>query len=396
MKGDLPAAAPVRVVREDVKNPHLLFAGTESAAYASFDDGAHWVRIMNNLPTVPVADLIVHPRDGDLIAATHGRSFYVMDISPLQELTPQVLAERAHLFTVKPAIAFDYRVFTTDEFLAQKRFIGENPAPGVSITYYVKSAPSAVSLTILDKSGAVVRELTTAKEAGLNRVQWDLRGPPLAAAGRAGRAGRAGGAGEAGRAGAAGRAGEAGGAGGAGRGESTSGALVDPGEYVARLTVDGQELTTPVIVEADPLVTTTTEERARRRSVVASAFALQGRTEPASERAQSASDQLDALRKSVDGFPSAPAAVKTAAKGAAADAVKIKTELARLNRSATQLFVQISGSPFPPTETQGMELEDLTKEFADQSAALNTLLATTVPALEKQLNDAGVPRIVVK
>jgi len=380
MKGDLPGATPVRVVREDVKNPHLLFAGTESAAYASFDDGGHWVRIMNNLPTVPVADLIVHPRDGDLIAATHGRSFYVMDISPLQELTPQVLAQRAHLFSVKPAIAFDYRVFTTDEFLAQKRFIGENPAPGVSITYYVQSAPSTVSLTILDKSGTVVRELAPAKEAGLNRVQWDLRGKPLAAASRAGRAGGAGGGGR---------------AGGAGRGD-TSGALVDPGEYVAKLTVNGEDLTTPIIIEADPLVTMTTENRTARRAVVTSAFALQGKIEPSSERAQSASDQLEALRKSVDGVASAPAAVKTAAKETADDAEKIKTELARLNRSATQLFAQISGSPFSPTDTQRMELEDLTKEFADQSAALNTLLENKVPALEKQLNEAGVPRILVK
>ena len=125
LKGDLPPSTPVRVIREDVKNPHLLFVGTESAAYASLDDGAHWVRLMNRMPTTPIADLIVHPRDGDLIAATHGRSFWVMDISPLQELTPAVLSSDAHLFTVKPAVAFDYRVFTNDEFLAEKRFIGE-------------------------------------------------------------------------------------------------------------------------------------------------------------------------------------------------------------------------------------------------------------------------------
>ncbi|HWF85319.1 MAG TPA: hypothetical protein VG222_10740, partial [Vicinamibacterales bacterium] len=374
LKGDLPAATPVRVVREDVKNPHLLFAGTESAAYASFDDGARWIRIMNNLPTVPIADLIVHPRDGDLIAATHGRSFYVMDISPLQELTPQVVASNAHLFSVKPGMAFDYRVFTNDEFLAQKRFVAGNPPPGVTISYYVKSAPGSVTLAVLDKSGTVIRELTPTKEAGINRAQWDLRGKPPVVSGRAGGAGEPG---------------------GAGRGGG-QGALVDPGEYIAKLTVNGEELTTPVVVEPDPLVTTTMKERTQRRGVVASALALQGKTAPASERAQSASDQLEALQKSVDGFASAPAAAKTATKDAAAQAVKIKTELARLNRSTTQLFGQISGSPFPPTDTQRLELEDLTKEFADQSTALNTLLAATVPALEKQLNEAGVPRIIVK
>ena len=177
IKSDLPAAMPVRVVREDVKNPHLLFAGTEAAAFVSIDDGQHWTRLLNGMPTVPVADLIVHPRDGDLIAATHGRSFYVMDISPLQELTPQVLASDAHLFTVKPAVAFDYRVFTNDEFLAQKRFIAGNPPPGVTISYYLKNGGDA-KLVILDRSGAVVRDLTATKEKGVNRVEWDLRGKP--------------------------------------------------------------------------------------------------------------------------------------------------------------------------------------------------------------------------
>jgi photosystem II stability/assembly factor-like uncharacterized protein len=158
LRGDLPASTPVRVIREDVKNPHLLFAGTESAAYASLDDGAHWVRLANHLPASPVADLIVHPRDGDLIAATHGRSFWVLDISPLEELTPAILSSDVHLFNVKPAISFDYRVFTNDEFLAEKRFIGENPPMGTAISYYLKSAPSGdVKLAILDKSGAVVR-----------------------------------------------------------------------------------------------------------------------------------------------------------------------------------------------------------------------------------------------
>ena len=376
LKGNLPANMPVRVIREDVKNPHLLFVGTEAAAYASVDDGARWIRLMNNLPTVPVADLIVHPRDGDLIAATHGRSFYVMDVSPLQELTPEVLASRAHLFTVKPAVAYDYRVFTNDEFLAQKRFIADNPPPGVTISYYVKSAPAAASLTILDKGGAVVRVLTATKEAGINRVQWDLRGKPPVSTRRAGAGGGRGG--------------------GGGFGGNAQGALVDPGEFVAKLVVDGQELTTPVVVEPDPLVTTTTEDRVQRRGVIASVLALQAKTEPASVKAESASDQLEALEKAVSGFAPAPAAVKAAAKSAAEDGVKIKTELARLNRSTTQLFGQISGSPFLPTETQRQELDDLTKEFAEQSAALSTLLGSTVPALDKQLNDAGVPRVIVK
>jgi photosystem II stability/assembly factor-like uncharacterized protein len=410
LKGDLPASTPVRVIREDVKNPHLLFAGTETAAYASIDDGAHWVRLMNKMPTVPVADLIVHPRDGDLIAATHGRSFWVMDISPLQELTPSVLSSDAHLFTVKPTVAFDYRVFTNDEFLAEKRFIGENPPMGAAISYYLKAAASGdVKLAILDKSGAVVRDLTATKEKGINRVQWDLRGKALVQSGRGGggRGGRGGGGGrggaEAGTGGVEGRGGEGGAdagatpvagqapAGGGGRGGVTS-AMVDPGEYVARLTVNGHDFTTPVRVEADPAVAVTSEEIQTRRSVITAVMALQAKTDPANTRADSLDTQLSALAHSVD----APASAKDALASAAKDSTTVKNEMARINRSIGQLFGQISGSPFAPTVTQREELEDLQKDFEKQNAALENLLTKTVPALEKQLNDASVPRIFVK
>ena len=387
LKGDLPLAAPVRVIREDVKNPHLLFAGTESAAYASLDDGGHWVRLMNRMPTVPVGDLIVHPRDGDLIAATHGRSFWVMDISPLQELTPAVLSSDAHLFTVKPAVAFEYRAFTNNEFLAEKRFIGENPPPGTAISYYLKSQPSEVKLAILDKDGAVVRELTAMKETGINRVQWDLRGKSLAQATGGGRGGRGGG----GRGGAqAGTAPAAEPAAGGGRGANS--ALVDPGEYVARLTVNGRDLTTPVRVEPDPEVTLTTEDIQTRRSVITAVMALQAKTDPANTRAESLDTQLTALAHGVD----APAPIKEALASAVKESTTVKTEMARINRSIGQLFGQLAGSPFRPTTTQREELEDLQKDFEKQSGALETLLQKTVPAIEKQLNDAGVPRISVK
>ncbi len=393
LKGDLPPTTPVRVIREDVKNRDLLFAGTESAAYASMDGGAHWVRLMNHLPTTPVADLIVHPRDGDLIAATHGRSFWVMDISPLEELNPGILSSDAHLFTVKPAIALDYRVFTNDEFLAEKRFIAENPPVGATISYYLKSAPSGdVKLAILDKSGSVIRDLTPTKEQGINRVQWDLRGKPLVQAGRGG-------------GGRGGRGGGGGGRGGAtpeapaaaqppasgGRGGATS-ALVDPGEYVARLTVNGKDLTTPVRVEADPTVTLTSDEMQTRRTVITSLMALQAKTEPANTRADSLDIQLGTLARGLD----APAAAKDAIASAVKESDKVKTEMARINRSVGQLFGQISGSPFVPTMTQREELEDLQKEYDTQSVTLETLLKKTVPAIEKQLNDAGVPRISVK
>jgi len=161
---------------------------------------------------------------------------------------------------------------------------------------------------------------------------------------------------------------------------------VDPG-------VNGQEFTTPVRVDPDPDVTVSNDDIQTRRSVIASLMALQATTEPANSRADSLDTQLDALSKAV---PDAPQPVKDALATALKESNTEKTEMARINRAVTQLFGQISGSPFLPTATQRDELADSQKDFDKQSAALDTLLKTTVPAIEKQLNDANVPRISVK
>jgi len=314
-----------------------------------------------------------------------------MDISPLEELTEKVLESDAYLFTVKPAAAEDYRVFTNDEFLAEKRFIGENPAPGTTISYYLKSAPEGdVKLAIFDKSGTLIRELTATKEKGINRVQWDLRGKPPVQPARAAGGGRGGRGGGEATAGAIPAATEPA-AGGGGRGGSTVGALVDPGEYVAKLTAGGKELSTPVLVEADPAVTITNEDRATRRSIITAVLELQGKTQRESTRADALDTQLSALAKT-----DAPSPIKKALTDAAKEAAAQKTELARINRSTGQLFGMVIGSPFLPTTTQREELEDLDKDFDKHSTELETLLKKTVPAIEKQLNDAGVPRISIK
>ena len=202
---NLPDDAPVRVIREDVKNPDLLFLGTEFAAYVSFDRGESWMRLMNGMPTVAVADLVVHPREGDLIAGTHGRSAFVMDISPLQELTPEVAEKDLHLFSVEDAVPFRYRVYTDDQFLGEKRWVAENPPYGATISYLVGATLAAqledpasdaetepviadtgdeasaaapgdrgntrATITIRDVDGDLVRELRGPAREGLHRVQ---------------------------------------------------------------------------------------------------------------------------------------------------------------------------------------------------------------------------------
>jgi hypothetical protein len=134
ISNDLPARGNVLAIREDPKNRALLYAGTELGLYISLDAGAHWEKFMTNFPTARTDDILVHPRDGDLIVATHGRSLWIADdVTPLQQLTPATLAQDVVLFDVRPAIAylFDYR--TDSDVGGDHRFEGENAPLGTAI-----------------------------------------------------------------------------------------------------------------------------------------------------------------------------------------------------------------------------------------------------------------------
>ena len=177
--GDLPSSGPVQALREDPVNPNLLFCGTEFGAYASFDAGKHWHKLGNGLPTVAVDDLCIQPRDHALIAATHGRSLFVMDnIAPLEDLTPKVVASDVHLFPLPPGLESLSAItpFSADWHVGPPRFNGENPSANVPIVYWLaKQAESPPHLTITDSAGKIVGEPAAQNAAGLNRVEWDMR-----------------------------------------------------------------------------------------------------------------------------------------------------------------------------------------------------------------------------
>jgi len=193
--GDLPAKATwVHVVREDPKNKNLLYLGAEMGAWASWDRGAHWSSLRGDLPVVQVRDIQVHPRDNDLLLATHGRGLYILDdITALQQLE-SVKSSEAVVFDMRPAVRWS--MWSRDGNLGQKSWRGENPLPGALITYYLKDQPPGeVNVTISDKDGKVVRRIRRVNdEAGVNRVSWDLRydAPPGGPAGGAARAAAAG------------------------------------------------------------------------------------------------------------------------------------------------------------------------------------------------------------
>ena len=178
--GDLPAKAHVWVVREDPRNPGLLYAGTELGLFASFGKGGKWVKLhMKNFPTVAVHDILVHPRANDLILATHGRSLWIFDdIAALQQLAPESLAMPAVLFDVRPALRYSTRFTRYGQ--GEALFKGENPPYGALLTYFLKEAPkkdTPFRIEILDGAGRLVRTMTgLPSEPGLNRVAWNLCG----------------------------------------------------------------------------------------------------------------------------------------------------------------------------------------------------------------------------
>src|SRR5262249_11927628 len=166
----------VNVIREDSKNRNLLYLGTEYAFYISLNGGKEWKRFMNGLPTVRIDDILVHPRDNDLIVGTHGRSIWIIDdITALQQLTTETQATDAALLDIRPAVAWTSDVQKAILVEGAKAFRAPNPARGTSISYWLKSAPSAdVKISISDIMGREIRSIDGTKNAGLNRVQWNL------------------------------------------------------------------------------------------------------------------------------------------------------------------------------------------------------------------------------
>jgi photosystem II stability/assembly factor-like uncharacterized protein len=202
--GDLPKEGNLHCVRQSSKNPDLLFVGTEFGLYGTLDGGKHWHHMKAGIPpAVLVHDLMIHPRERELVVGTHGRSIYVVDISPLEEMTPKVLDSDVHLFEVRPAVAFKVKKGQAKDGI----FSTPNPPYGATVYYHLKDAATQdVVLTILDKDGKTLATLKGEPKAGLQKVVWNLR-----------------------------------------NGED----LVMPGEYTARLQIGERTMTRTVRVEAE-------------------------------------------------------------------------------------------------------------------------------------------------
>jgi photosystem II stability/assembly factor-like uncharacterized protein len=256
----IPGGAPVNAVREDPKRKGLLFASTEREVYVSFDDGANWQSLRLNMAPSSVRDIIVH--GDDLIAATHGRGFWILDdITPLRQVNDDIAKGDAHLFAPQAAVRVRWNM-NTDTPLPPDEPNAPNPPDGAVVNYYLGKASSGpVTLEVVDAGGAVVRKYSSSDPveavdpataavptywyrplrslpatAGMHRVEWDMRYTPLP--------------------------------GGGGRGGLPIAAVphntvgvpnsiwAAPGRYTVRLTVDGKSYTQPLTLKMDPRVKT--------------------------------------------------------------------------------------------------------------------------------------------
>jgi len=282
----IPDNTFVRVVREDPKKPGLLYAGTETGVFVSFNEGADWRPLQLNLPTSPIHDLVI--KNDDLVLATHGRSFWILDdVSPLRQFSDQIAKEDVHLYN--PATAF--RIQNANQEEAPKPvLVGMNPPAGAVIYYWLKDKPKGeVTIDILDSSGKIIRHYSSNKteeldeplnpddkkpekeikpEQGLNRFVWDVHYE------------------------------------GTSRvpnyylweyKDGTHGPMALPGKYEVRLTVDGKSQTQPFELQLDPRVKVSIADLQKQ-------FDLGIQIRDELSRVYDAVNQIQDVREQVDGL----------------------------------------------------------------------------------------------
>ena len=170
--GNLPHEI-IYVIFEDKNNPNLLFVGNDIGVFVTLDGGKSWMSMMNNMPPNPIHDLLIHPRENDLVVGSYGWGIYVTDISPLQQLDEKILAEEVHLFEIEPKIQWRYRYRTG--LFGNRHFDAPNEDNGVVVYYYLKNeVKDEVSVIITDPYGTELNSLKGSQKAGIHKVVWNM------------------------------------------------------------------------------------------------------------------------------------------------------------------------------------------------------------------------------
>jgi photosystem II stability/assembly factor-like uncharacterized protein len=395
----IPDGAFVRSVREDPVKKGLLYAGTETGVYMSADGGARWQSLQLNLPVVPVTDLWV--KDGDLLASTQGRSFWILDdLSPLRQLTPAAAAAEAHLF--KPAPAYRFGGSTG------RGAVGRNPPYGAIVYYTLKSEPKEgeeVTLEFLDPSGKSIRRFSSkpppgeeerapspeeeffagpsgvrrlSAKAGLNRFNWDLQHPEASRfRGMILWSGR------------------------------LQGPTVVPGTYQVKLTAGGKSLTETFEVRKDPRLQTTQEDYQKQFDLLLKIRDKLTETHDAITRIREARDQIKTYAERAKGNK----AIGDAARGLTEKMTAVEEALyqtknqssqdplnfpIRLNNKLSALAGVVASTESRPTDQSLAVYDDLVGKIDAQLQALKGLMGAELAAFNRLVREQDIPAVVVK
>ncbi|MBV9217161.1 MAG: hypothetical protein JO053_13410 [Acidobacteria bacterium] len=419
------------VIREHPRNPNLLFLGTEFGLFASIDRGGSWTQIRQNLPTVPVDDILIHPRDNDLILGTHGRSIWVMDdITALSQINQEVLDSDVYLFDPRPGVM--YRPWNNKSLTTDKAFYGQNPPAGAYINFYLKeplAQGTNVAITITDSKGTVIRTQNCTRPVpnapagppagfpgggggggggfnfgggggggctatqGINRFVWDMRTRPVTPPGGGG----AGGGGF--------------GGGGFGFGGGGQGFRVDPGDYTVKIKLGEKELSKTIRVMDDPRINMSQADRDKKREA-------QTRLQPIVLQAQQAQAQITGLRTNLTNAieswkapnaPRIPDNVRKAATDLLAKINKIydanwspgnnaaQPALVELRPSIATRVAQVAGAiesaSAAPTDYELSQIDVYAKIVPPAAEEVRKLVSDDLAALNAMMLEAKIPYI---
>ena len=393
----IPENSFTHVVREDPKRKGLLYAGTEDGVFVSFDDGGHWQSLKLNLPRTPVHDITI--KNDDLIVATHGRAFWVLDdIAPLRQMNSTVESEEVHLFQPSTTVRFRGPGFTLPATIP----VGANPPDGAVIYYSLKTAPKEqITLEVLDQHGKLVRKFSSKKstegaspdeeefgitrtgdelpaDAGLNRFVWNMSyEPPTRVPGAVGWGGR------------------------------PSGPLVVPGKYQIKLTVGGKTETAEVEITKDPRVSASQADLEKQEEFAMRIHDRVSAGHEAVNQIRSVRSQLDALRKRLSADPSAKPVLDEADAlrkkiGAIEEKIiqpKSTSGEDPLNfpiQTADQLVAlqeTVESADTAPTRASYTVFEELNKRLDTQLNAWHEVQSKDLTALNASMQKANIPAI---
>jgi photosystem II stability/assembly factor-like uncharacterized protein len=392
----IPEGSYVRSVREDPARKGLLYAGTETGIYFSVDDGGHWQPLKLNLPAVPVHDLEIH--GDDLIAATHGRAFWVLDdITPLRQL--DAISPTAEMVLFKPQTALRLHLPTDIE---RRGPVGDNPPPGAIIDYYFKSAPKdEVKLEIVDANGKVVRTLSSKEKkgdeqppewpdqvkevttipasAGMNRYAWNLRWePPVKIPGAFY------------------------------SGIGPQGPLAQPGQYTVKLTVGGQSQSQPLEIVMDPRTKNVNADDLRKQFELAmQVSAANTDLHRAVNQVRTMRAEIKAMQQRFDGDPNMKALLEQAAaldkKMAPVEEQLIQVNMKgseanlafpnMLNEELDSFSTIVQAGDGAPSQQQYEVFKMLRGQLDQQLAAWKQIMSADVPAFNQAMKSSSAPAL---